>query len=90
MILFYFRSDENGNRPFPAFSIEMNHDSRYVDDLRILESIELYLNSVFYAKHSSFVKGWIAKNVIIISFAWCSGFWQNQNGASEKRNTQTV
>ena len=28
----------------------------YVDDLRILESIELYLNSVFYAKHSSFVK----------------------------------
>ena len=56
MILFYFRSDENGNWLFPAFLIEISHGNVYVDDLRILESIELYLNSVFYAKHSSFVK----------------------------------
>ena len=34
----------------------MSGDSRYVDDLRILASIELYLNSEFYAKHPSFVK----------------------------------
>ena len=34
----------------------MSGDNRYVDDLRILASIELYVNSEFYAKHSSFVK----------------------------------
>ena len=34
----------------------MSGDNRYVDDLRILASIELYLNSEFYAKHPSFVK----------------------------------
>ena len=28
----------------------------YVDDLKILTSIELYLNSEFYVKHPSFVK----------------------------------
>ena len=33
----------------------MSGDNRYVDDLRILASIELYLNSEFYAKHPSFV-----------------------------------
>ena len=32
----------------------MNGENRYVDDLRILASIELYLNSEFYAKHPSF------------------------------------
>ena len=31
-------------------------NNRYVDDLRILASIELYLSSEFYAKHPSFVK----------------------------------
>ena len=31
-------------------------DNRYGDDLRILASIELYLNSEFYAKRPSFVK----------------------------------
>ena len=56
MILFRFRSDENGNCLFPAFSIMMSGDNRYVDDLRILASIELYLDSEFYAKHPSFVK----------------------------------
>ena len=30
--------------------------NRYVDDLGILASIELYLNSEFYAAHPSFVK----------------------------------
>ena len=56
MILFCFRSEENGNCLFSAFSIVMSGDNRYVDDLRILASIELYLNSEFYAKHPSFVK----------------------------------
>ena len=56
MILFYFRSDENMNCLFSAFSIVMSGDNKYVDDLRILASIELYLNSEFYAKHPSFVK----------------------------------
>ena len=31
-------------------------DNRYVDDLTILTSIELYLNSEFYVKRPSFVK----------------------------------
>ena len=56
MILLCFRSDENGNCPFSGFSIVMSGDIRYVDDLRILASIELYLNSELYAKHPSFVK----------------------------------
>ena len=34
----------------------MSGNNRYVDDLRILASIELYLNSEIYAKHPSFVK----------------------------------
>ena len=34
----------------------MSGDNRYVDDLRILASIELHVNSEFYTKHSSFVK----------------------------------
>ena len=34
----------------------MSCDNRYVNDLRILASIELYINSEFCAKYSSFVK----------------------------------
>ena len=34
----------------------MSGDNRYVDDLKILASIELYVNSEFYGKHSSLVK----------------------------------
>ena len=34
----------------------MSGNNRYVDDIRILASIELYLNLEFYAKHRSFVK----------------------------------
>ena len=34
----------------------MSGDNRYVDDLGILASADLYLNSVFYAKHPSFLK----------------------------------
>ena len=56
MILFCFRSDENRNCLFSAFSIVVSSDTRYADDLRILPSIELYLNSEFYPKHPSFVK----------------------------------
>ena len=55
-ILFWFRSDENGNCLFSAFSVMMSRDNRYVDDLRILASIELYVNSEFYAKYPSYVK----------------------------------
>ena len=56
MIFFYFRSDENRNCLFSAFSIVTSGGNRYVYDLRILASIELYLNSEFYAKHTPFVK----------------------------------
>ena len=35
----------------------MSGENRYVDDLRILAFIELYLNSEFYAKHPSFPFG---------------------------------
>ena len=56
MIFFCFRSDENENCLFSAFSIVMSGDNRYVDNLRILSSAELYLNSEFYTKHPSFVK----------------------------------
>ena len=56
MISFCFRSDENGNFLFSAFSIARSGNNTYVDDLRILTSIELYLNSEFYVKHPSFVK----------------------------------
>ena len=34
----------------------MSADNRYVDNLRILASFELYLYSEFYAKHPPFVK----------------------------------
>ena len=34
----------------------MSGNNRYVDDFRILGSIELYLNLEFYTKHPSFVK----------------------------------
>ena len=34
----------------------MSGNNRYVDDFRILRSIELYLNLEFYTKHPSFVK----------------------------------
>ena len=49
MVLFCFRfkTDENGNLLSSAFSIVMNVNSRYVDDLRILASIKLYLRSSF-------------------------------------------
>ena len=33
----------------------MYGDNRYIDDLRILTAMELYLNSEFYSKHPSFV-----------------------------------
>ena len=56
MILFCFRSEKNGNYLFSAFSSVMSGDSRYVGDLWILKSFELYWNSEYYAKHPSFVK----------------------------------
>ena len=34
----------------------MSGGNRYVDDLRILASVELYFNSEFYAKHPCFEK----------------------------------
>ena len=56
MILFCFRSNKNGNCLFSAFSVVMSGNNRYVDDLRILASTELYLNWEFCAKHPTFVK----------------------------------
>ena len=53
--VYLFRSQANGNCLFSTFSIAMCGDNRYVDDLRILTAIELYLNSEFYSKHPSFI-----------------------------------
>ena len=39
---------------FPPFQL-LCGDNRYVDDLRILTVIGLYLNSEFYSKHQSFI-----------------------------------
>ena len=55
MISFCFKSDENGNCLLSAVSVVMSGNNRYIDDLRILASIEMNLNSEFYAKHTSFV-----------------------------------
>ena len=40
---------------FSTFSIAICRDNKYVEDLRILTAIELYLNSEFYSKHLSFI-----------------------------------
>ena len=77
----------------------MSRDKRYVDDLiSILASIELYLNSEFYPKYLSFVKvmnshSGVFNNVdtllvLSVSHGAALGFWQNQNGAGERRSTQ--
>ena len=52
--LFTFRSEANDNCLFPAFSIAMCRDNRYVNDLRILTAIELYVNPGFYSQHPTF------------------------------------
>ena len=52
---FCFRSDENGNCLFLAFSTVTSGNNRCVDNLRILASIDMYFDSEFYAKHPSFV-----------------------------------
>ena len=52
--LFIFRSEANGNCLFSAFSIAMCGDNRYVNDLRILTAIELYVNPGFYSQHPIF------------------------------------
>ena len=52
--LFTFRSEANGNCLFSAFSIAMCRDNRYVNDLRILTAIELYVNPGFYSQHQTF------------------------------------
>ena len=52
--MYLLRSQANGNSLFSTFLTAMCGDNRYVDDLRILTAIELYLNSEFYSKHPSF------------------------------------
>ena len=52
--LFIFRSKANGNCLFSAFSIAICGDNRYVNDLRILTTIELYVNPGFYSQHTIF------------------------------------
>ena len=61
----------------------MSGDNRYVDDLRILASIELYLNSEFYEKHPSFVKV-----MNIHSGVFNNVVFNNQNLAGDGRSTQ--
>ena len=51
--VYLFRSQANVNCLFSTFSIAMFGDNKNVDDLRTV--IELYLNSEFYSKHSSFI-----------------------------------
>ena len=52
--VFTFRSKANGNCLFSAFSIPMCGDNRYVNQLRILTAIELYVNPWFYSLHPTF------------------------------------
>ena len=52
--LFIFKSEINSNCFFSAFSIAMCGDSRYVNDLRILTAIELYVYPGFYSQHPIF------------------------------------
>ena len=52
--LFTFRSEANSNCLFSAFSVAMSRDNRYVNDLRILAAIELYVNHGFYSQHRNF------------------------------------
>ena len=52
--VFTFRSKANGNCLFSAFSIPMCGDNRYVNQLRILTVIELYVNPWFYSQHPTF------------------------------------
>ena len=52
--LFTSRSEANGTCLFSDFSIAMCGDNRYVNDLRILRAIELYVNPGFYSQQSIF------------------------------------
>ena len=52
--LFIFRSEANANCLFSALSIAMCGDNRYVNDLRILTAIELYVNPGFYSQYPIF------------------------------------
>ena len=40
-----FKSQANGNCLFQAFSIAMWGNNKYVEDLKTLTAVELYLNS---------------------------------------------
>ena len=51
---FTFRSEANGNCLFSAFPIAMCRDNRYVNHLRILTAIDLYVNPGFYSQHPTF------------------------------------
>ena len=55
LCVYLFRSQANGNCLFSTFSIAMCRDNRYVNDLRILTTIELYLDSEFYRNYLSFI-----------------------------------
>ena len=52
--LFNFRSETKDNCLFWAFSIAACGDNTYVNDLRILRVIELYVNPWFYSQHPIF------------------------------------
>ena len=52
--LFIFRSEVSNNCLFSAFLIAMFGDNSYVNDLRILAAIELYVNPGFCSQHPTF------------------------------------
>ena len=51
---FIFRSLANGDCMYSSISLLLVGDNSLVDELRCLTSIELYLHSEFYGKHSCF------------------------------------
>ena len=52
--LFTFRSEVNSNCLFSAFSFAMCGNNRFVNDLRSLRAIELYVNPGFSSQHPVF------------------------------------
>ena len=52
---YLFRTQANANCLFSTFSIAISRDNRYINDLRILIAIELYLDSELYSKHPFFI-----------------------------------
>lgn len=50
----YFRSEASGNCLYSSVSLAMVGDNSLVESLRVMVSIELFLNANFYCNHPSF------------------------------------